>query len=77
MRHTLTLEEIATACSEYVVKRHYAIGATAGSWDSKASVETVKVDPTKIPGSTWQSDFSEGVIIRISIEVKPHGNEKP
>jgi hypothetical protein len=72
VKHVLTLEEIATACSEYVVKRHYG----NGSWDSRANVETVAVDPTEIPGATWKSDFSEGVIIRISIEVKPHEQEK-
>jgi hypothetical protein len=66
MRHVLTLEEIATACSEYVVKRHYP----GGAWNAKASVETVAADPTKIPGATWKSDYQEGVITRVSIEVQ-------
>lgn len=71
MKHVLTLEEIATACSEYVVKRHYPGSPDGGGgWQAHASVETVKVDPAKI-GATWKSNFSEGVITCVSIEVEP------
>ncbi len=69
MKHVLTLKEIATACSEYVVNRHYSVDDL---WDAEANIGTVKVDPTKIPGATWTSDFAEGVVISVSIEVKRH-----
>jgi hypothetical protein len=60
MKHVLTLEEIATACSEYVIKKYYP-GPTL--WHAKASVETVAVP--------WKSNFPEGVITCISIEIQP------
>jgi len=72
VKHVLTLEEIATACSEYVVKRHYPFSSTGSNvgWQAHANVETVAVDPAKI-GATWRSNFSEGVITCVSIEVEP------
>jgi hypothetical protein len=69
MKHVFTLSEIATACSEYVVRKYFP---TSTTWDAKASIETVKMDSAKMVNADWKSDFSEGVIIGISVEVKPH-----
>jgi hypothetical protein len=67
MKHVLTLSEIATACNEYVVRKYYPVG----TWHAKANVRSVH---SSFGGekADWKSDFSEGVIIGISIEVESH-----
>lgn len=71
MKHVLTLQEIATACSEYVVRKHYP--ASASAWDARTTVVTVKLDETiKLRSSELRT---EGVISEIFVEVTPHVDE--
>jgi len=67
MKHVLTHQEIATACSEYVVRKHYSDGI----WDARTTVQTLKFEEGSVKLSSLNLQ-ERGVISEIFVEVQPH-----
>jgi hypothetical protein len=65
MKYVLSLDEIAKACSEYVVRMHHPTARSdlrPVAWDARAIITTQKVVGI-------DTGFPEGVISSVSVEI--------